>query len=261
MFDFLPSHRRAALRKQPLTESERVVVERNVPQAATLDEATRAELEGLIRVFLEEKSFEGCGGLALTDEIRVTIAAEACLLLLHRLPHHEADVYPNVDAILVYPGAYRAPTRETAGPVVVETEQGRIGESWTKGLVVLAWDHVRPGALHVHGQNVVLHEFAHQLDSEDGAMSGSPELGTRARYASWARVLGEEYSDLSARVHEGRPSDIDPYGATNPAEFFAVVTEMFFERPRAMKRRHPALYAELAGFYLQDPAGATVKDG
>jgi len=244
-------HRREALRKEPLTVAERAILEKNVPYLGRLDEADRKELEGLVRIFLAEKSFEGCGGLELTEEIKVTIAAQACLLLLHR----ENDMYPGVDAILVYPSAYRAPTKTNVGGVVLEGEQARLGESWVRGVVVLAWDHVKSGAAQpTDGQNVVLHEFAHQLDGEDGAMDGSPELGARARYTSWAHVLGDEFAELSKRLHAGLRSDIDPYGATNPAEFFAVVTEMFFEKPRAMKERHPALYEELARFYKQDPA-------
>ena len=251
MFDLFKHHRRAALRAEPLTPDERAVVARNVPYLAKLDEADRTELEGLIRVFLAEKSFEGCGGLELTGEIKLTIAAQACLLLLHR----ETDFYPGVEAILVYPGSYRAPTRSNAAGVVIEGEQARLGESWTRGVVVLAWDHVRSGASQpADGQNVVLHEFAHQLDGESGAMDGAPDLGARARYTSWAHVLGDEFDELSQKLHAGRSSDIDPYGATNPAEFFAVVTEMFFEKSRAMKQRHPALYDELAAFYEQDPA-------
>jgi len=200
---------------------------------------------------LAEKSFEGCGGLTLTDEIKLTIAGQACLLLLHR----ETDIYPNVDSILVYPSAYRVPTEQYDGLVVVQEDQTRLGESWQRGLVVLAWDHVLSGAAQpCDGQNVVLHEFAHQLDSEDGVMNGTPDLGARARFTSWAHVLGDEFAELSERLHAGRSSDIDPYGATNPAEFFAVLTEMFFEKPRALKRRHAELYAELAEFYKQDPA-------
>jgi Mlc titration factor MtfA (ptsG expression regulator) len=252
MAGFFKSHRRAALLREPLSPSERAVVQRNVPFAAKLNDADRKELEGLIRVFLAEKSFEGCGGLELTEEIRVTIAAEACLLLLHR----ETDFYPNVDAILVYPGAFRAPGVHKVGDVVVEGPEARVGESWTKGLVVLAWDRVKPSGTHPDGHSVVFHEFAHQLDSEDGLMNGSPDLGSRTRYASWGRVLGEEFDELSQRLHDGRPTDIDTYGATSPAEFFAVVTEMFFESPRALKERHPALYGELSTFYAQDPADA-----
>jgi Mlc titration factor MtfA (ptsG expression regulator) len=155
----------------------------------------------------------------------------------------------------VYPSAYRVPTQEHDGAVVIEGDQTRLGESWQRGLVVLAWDHVLSGAAQPRdGQNVVLHEFAHQLDSEDGVMNGTPDLGARARFTSWGHVLGDEFSELSQRLHAGRRSDIDPYGATNPAEFFAVLTEMFFEKPRALKRRHPELYQELAAFYKQDPA-------
>jgi Mlc titration factor MtfA (ptsG expression regulator) len=251
MFDFFKKRRRAALREQPLTESERAILARNVPYLARLSAADREELDGLVRIFLTEKSFEGCGGLELTEEIRVTIAAQASILLLHR----DTDIYPNVDSILVYPSAYRVPTKRNDGAVVIEGDEARIGESWTRGVVVLAWDHVKADAARPgDGQNVVLHEFAHQLDSEDGAMDGAPDLGTRARYTAWAHVLGDEYAELSARLHAGRASDIDAYGATNAPEFFAVVTEMFFEKSRAMKARHPDLYAELAAFYQQDPA-------
>jgi MtfA peptidase len=256
MLHWFKSQRRAALRAVPLTPSERAIVERNVPFAAKLGEADRAELEGLVRIFLAEKAFEGCGGLELTEEIRVTIAVQACFLLLHR----ETDMYPGVDAILVYPSAYRAPTQRNDGGVVIESNQTRLGESWTRGVVVLAWDHVKSGALRPSdGHNVVLHEFAHQLDSEGGAMDGAPDLGARERYGSWAQVLGHEFADLSRRLHTGRPSDIDAYGATSPAEFFAVITEMFFERPHAMKDHHPQLYDELAAFYRQDPASFNVS--
>jgi len=257
MFDFFKNRRREALRTQPLSPEERAVLDKNIPFLSGLNHEDRAELEALVRIFLAEKSFEGCGGLTLTDEIKLTIAGQACLLLLHR----ETDIYPNVDAILVYPSAYRVPTEQHDGLVVVHEDQTRLGESWQRGLVVLAWDHVLSGAAQPRdGQNVVLHEFAHQLDSEDGAMDGTPKLASdgpwraRARYTSWAHVLGDEFEELSRRLHAGRSSDIDPYGATNPAEFFAVLTEMFFEKPRALQRRHPALYAELAEFYKQDPA-------
>jgi Mlc titration factor MtfA (ptsG expression regulator) len=251
MFDFFKNHRRQALLKQPLTSEERAVLDKNVPYVAELGTEDRSELEGLVRIFVTEKHFEGCAGLELTPEIKLTIAAQACLLLLHR----ETDIYPNVDSILVYPSAYRVPTEQHDGLVVVQENQARLGESWQRGLVVLSWDHALAGAAQPHdGQNVVLHEFAHQLDGEDGPMNGTPVLGARARYTAWAHVLGDEFDELSRRLHAGRRSDIDPYGATNPAEFFAVVTEMFFEKPRALKKRHAELYAELAAFYRQDPA-------
>jgi Mlc titration factor MtfA (ptsG expression regulator) len=230
---------------------ERAVLDKNIPYLTNLSAQDRTELEALVRIFVAEKTFEGCGGLLLTDEIKLTIAGQACLLLLHR----ETDIYPNVDAIVVYPSAYRVPTEQHDGAVVLQEDQARLGESWQRGLVVLAWDHVLSGAAEPRdGQNVVLHEFAHQLDGESGDMNGTPELHARARYTSWAHVLGTEFEELSRRLHAGRSSDIDPYGATNPAEFFAVLTEMFFEKPRALKSRHAELYAELAEFYKQDPA-------
>src|SRR5690606_32830266 len=142
----------------------------------------RRELRGHIRVFLAEKHFEGCGGLTLTDEIEVTIAAQACLLLLHR----ETDYYPRLITILVYPSTYVAHAREPiGGGMVIEGEVARLGEAWKDGVVVLAWDDVLAGASDLHdGHNVVLHEFAHQLDQEDGTADGAPVLGRRSRYVT-----------------------------------------------------------------------------
>jgi Mlc titration factor MtfA (ptsG expression regulator) len=254
MLDLFKNRRRAALRAQPLAEARWAVIDANIPYVRTFDPDTRHELGELVQIFLAEKRFEGCGGLELTEEIRVTIAAQACVLLLHR----ESDVYPDLDTILVYPHAYRAPAPSRVSPGTVIKDDARIGESsWKTGVVVLAWDHVKTETHAVPpGINVVLHEFAHQLDGEDGAIDGAPPLSTRARYRSWAQVLGEEYAELSRRWQEGLESDIRPYGATNPGEFFAVVTEKFFEEPAEMKTRHPRLYAELAAFYRQDPAAA-----
>jgi Mlc titration factor MtfA (ptsG expression regulator) len=245
------SHRRAALRAQPLPDAWSAILAANVPYVAKLPPADRTELEGHLKVFLAEKKFEGCGGLELTDEIRVTIAAQACRLLLHR----ETDYFPELDVILVYPHAYVAKTSAyLAGGLSVDDQQARLGQS-AAGVVVLTWDEVRRDATDVHdGHNVTLHEFAHQLDQEDGAADGAPVLGSRAMYTAWAHVLGDEFAQLVDDVDKHRRTDIDAYGATNPAEFFAVVTEMFFEKPEPLKRRHPQLYEQLALFYHQDPA-------
>ncbi len=253
MFDFWKKRRRAELRAAPFPDALRAHVLANVPYVRTLSDDDRRELEALVQVFLAEKTFEGCGGLTITDEIRVTIAAQACLLLLHR----ETDMYPELASIVVYPHAYRATRQHRDGLVTIESEEARLGESWSLGTIVLAWDHVQRGARSSgDGHNVVLHEFAHQLDAEDGSVDGAPDLGSRARYVAWAKVLGTEFEELSSRIHAGRASDIDAYGATSPPEFFAVVTEMFFEVPVELKRRHPALYEELRAFYQQDPAAA-----
>jgi len=249
MLDFLfKGKRREALLKAPLSAEQRATVHRNVPYVATLSHEEQVELDGHIQIFLAEKRFEGCAGLELTDEIKLTIAAQACILLLHR----ETDYYPGVESILVYPSTYIVKNvRQMLGAVAVEGDQTRVGESWVRGVVVLAWDAVKSGARNPHdGHNVVFHEFAHQLDADGSGDS----FGSRSSYMAFARALGDEYEELVRRVVEHLPTDIDAYGATNPAEFFAVVTEAFFERGAELEERHPELYAVLREFYRQDPA-------
>lgn len=248
----LKRKKRRRLRDRPFPETWAEILQKNVAYYHRLTPEEQAELRGHIQVFLDEKVFEGCGGLAITDEIRVTIAAQACILLLHR----ETDYFPTLRSILVYPHHYDAPvTERLSGGVVVEGVQGRLGESWYRGPVVLSWDEVQRTAHdHNDAHNVVFHEFAHQLDSESGANEGLPLLPLRSMYVVWARVLGREYAHLLSEIEHHHRSDLDAYGATNPAEFFAVVTEAFFEKPRQLKQRHPQLYDQLASFYRQDPA-------
>jgi hypothetical protein len=241
---------------RPFPEEWRAIMTKNVSMIETLTPDEQRELEKLMLAFVDEKNFEGAGGLVVTDEMKVTIAAQACVLLLHR----DTDIYPKLESIVIYPSAYKAKKVDAlASGVVIENEQGRLGESWHQGLVVLAWDAVRSGTMNASdGRNVVLHELAHQLDQEDGVADGAPDLQTRELRKSWAEVLGAEYEDLREHVHVGRSSDIDEYGATNPAEFFAVLTEMFFEQGPRLKSSHPDLYAEFATFYRQDPAARPV---
>jgi Mlc titration factor MtfA (ptsG expression regulator) len=251
MFGFFKQKRREQRRAAPFPAEWLEIIERNVPLYGRLPEPDRTELQGHIQVFLDEKVFEGCGGLELTDEIRLTIAAQACLLLLHR----ETDYYKRLITILVYPSAYVAKGVESlGGGVVLEGPQGRLGEAWTDGVVVLSWDSVRSGAADIRdGQNVVLHEFAHQLDQEDGVADGAPILERRSSYVAWARDLGSEYEQLREDKKRNRKTVLDTYGATNPAEFFAVATECFFEKPAQLKKKHPELYEELKEYYRQDP--------
>ena len=251
MLRLFKHHRRRKLLDAPFPEEWLAIIERNVPIYSRLPEADQAELRGDVAVFIDEKIFEGCGGLEMTDEIRVTIAAQACLLLLHR----ETDYYPDLRTILVYPSTYVAPITEhgDAG-LITEGESARLGEAWTHGAVVLSWDAVRRGAADFHdGQNVVLHEFAHKLDQESGDANGAPPLEHTSMYVAWARVLGAAYAELQRESRLGHRDVLDAYGATNPAEFFAVATEAFFEKPAQLKRKHPELYEELALYYQQDP--------
>jgi MtfA peptidase len=252
MFGRFRNRRRERLRSQPFPPAWLTIIERNVSIYDRLPQADQRELHGHIQVFLAEKHFEGCGGLELTDEIKVTIAAQACLLLLHR----ETSYYPRLITILVYPHAYVAKSVESiGGGIVLEGETARLGEAWKEGVVVLSWDDVRRGASDLHdGHNVVLHEFAHQLDQQDGTADGAPILEHRSQYVTWARVLSDEYDQLRRDTEQGRRDVLDEYGATNPAEFFAVATECFFEKPSQLRRKHPQLYEELKAYYRQDPA-------
>jgi len=222
----------------------------NVVLYRYLPDSLKKELKGHILVFLSEKIFEGCAGLKITDDIRVTIAAQACILLLNRKPTY----YPKLYTILVYPSAYVAKQVTVKGMEHTEEMSVRGGESWTRGEVVLTWDYVRKSAIDLaFGHNVVLHEFAHQLDQEDGSANGAPILEKGTSYRTWAMVLSKEYKNLKRKALSGRKDIMDYYGATNPAEFFAVATETFFERPKQMKLTHPELYDELKSYYRLDP--------
>ena len=249
---------REKLKAGPFPAAWALILQERFPLYNRLPEADRNELHGHIQVFLAEKRFEGCGGLEVTEEMKLCIAAQACLLLLHR----QSDYYPGLRSILVYPNSYFTKTiRHIGAGVMEEGHDYRLGEAWETGAVVLAWDAVHHGTANPDdGHNVVFHEFAHQLDFEDGRADGAPFLAMddpwyrrKDRYKTWARVLSGEYEQLRANVEKGEPSVIDEYGATNPAEFFAVATETFFERPRELQQRHPALYEELKAFYRQDP--------
>jgi MtfA peptidase len=250
---FLRGRRRRRLRAQPVPPAWRATIESRFALYRGLSPEDREKLLAHVHVFLAEKKFEGCAGLEVTDEIRVTVAAQACLLLLRQA---DPTYYPNCDVILVYPHAYVArQTQLLPGGIVVEGDSARLGESWTRGVVVLSWDDVREGASDARdGHNVVLHEFAHQLDQEDGSSDGAPVLERRSQYVAWARILSAEYAELQRAAETGRRTDIDTYGATNAAEFFAVATEAFFERPGTLRKKHPELYDELRMFYRQDPA-------
>jgi Mlc titration factor MtfA (ptsG expression regulator) len=219
------------------------IIQKNIPPYAKLTPEMQQQVQDYTQKFLYDKSFEGCGGLILNDEIKVTIAAQASLLLLNR----EVRCYPKLFSVLVYPSSYVARDE-------LDRESVRLGESWRTGAVVLAWDSVKRGATNfADGHNLVIHEFAHQLDQEDGAGDGAPILDGHSSYAVWAEVLSGEYERLRKRVSKSRKSVMDAYGATNPAEFFAVASETFFEKPKQLSRDCPELYDELRRFYQVDP--------
>ncbi len=254
MFDWWRRLSRADVIAQPFPVELRELLLRTVPCAQLLTGAERERLEALVRIFNSEKSFEAAGGLTLTYEMRVAIAGRACLLVLWRVELDE-PLYPELDTIIVYPSTYQASVTKREGYVHFEGNEARLGESWQRGAVVISWAAAQAGAANpVDGHDVVLHEFAHQLDAEDGGMDGTPELGSLDRYAVWSKVAGREYAALIEDLERHRPTTIDPYGATNAPEFFAVLVEQFFEKPRALAAQHAALYRELAAFFRFDPA-------
>lgn len=241
--------RRALAR--PLPPAALSALRRYVPIHDRLAPELQEQLHRLVKQFLHQKKFVGCAGLDVTDEMRVAIAGQACLLLLNRT----TGVYPSLRTILLYPGAFAA-ARQDVGPggVVTHFRQTMLGESWQDGRVVLSWDDTERGALAWDGHNVVLHEFAHQLDSESGATNGAPYLGSSENYRNWSEVLSRDYAHLRRAAWMGsQDSVLDHYGATSPAEFFAVATETFFGKPWQLAQRHPALYDELAKYYRVDP--------
>ena len=166
------------------------------------------------------------------------------------------DYYPQLESILVYPHAYEAPSeRHISDYLVEEGTEVREGESWYRGSMVLSWEDVQRGAADPgDGENVVFHEFAHQLDDESGAADGTPLLDSIEQWRSWVAVFQAEFEALQDDDARGRRTLLDPYGAESPPEFFAIATECFFERPRELKKRHAKLYEQLHGYYKQDPA-------
>jgi Mlc titration factor MtfA (ptsG expression regulator) len=245
--------KRQQLRAQPFPGDWDAMLRRNFPLYSRLPDEDRGELHGHIHVFLDEKKFEGCGGLELTDEVRVTIAAQACLLLLHR----ETDYFPVMTSIFVYPSLFFAEVaEEDEAGIVTEFQEDRSGEAWDYGPVVLSWEDALVGASGEEGgYNSVIHEFVHQLDLENGAADGVPQLDGGEQYAEWERVFTEAYERFERRLDAGRHTVLDEYGAEGPDEFFAVAAEHFFQTPVELRDEAPELYEQLRMYFRQDPAG------
>ena len=251
MFRYFKNRRRKRLASRPFPPAWQSVIIRRIPFFSQLSTADQQELRSHVRIFLAEKQFEGCNGLQITEDITVTIAAQACLLLLHR----DTDYFPRLVTILVYPAAYVAPVVEySEHGLVTEGEDVLDGEAWQEGVVVLSWKDVRADAANPgKGKNLVLHEFAHQLDMEDNEDNGVPLLPRAGMYTEWKEILSAEYAQLRSDTENGRTTVLYEYGAEDPAEFFAVATECFFMKPGALRIRHPELYRIFTEFYQQDP--------
>jgi MtfA peptidase len=243
--------RRSRIRRQAFPPAWRDILRRRMPLYSKLPTALQLRLKKHVQVLVAEKPFIGCAGLQVTTEMRVLIAAQAALLLLNG----NGGYFPQLRQILVYPGAFVVQRSHSDGSGLTHDSRRTLaGESWQQGQVLLSWGHVLAGAADANdGHNVVIHEFAHQLDQERGHANGTPWLGRRDAYARWAAVLSAEFSALQTRVAQGLAGLIDPYAATNAAEFFAVVSEHFFEQAPDLASQHPALYGEFSRYYGVDP--------
>lgn len=222
------------------------------PSLSRLDRRERQRLRKLASLFLHEKTVTGAGGLTVDASMRVYIAAQACLLILNL----DLDAFDGWSEIIVYPDTFVVTRQERdAAGVVHETRRPLGGEAWSQGPVVLSWADAKPGA-HPHGSssNVILHEFAHKLDMLNGPADGVPPLHGTERRESWAAALSEAYDTLHHQVERRHHTAIDPYGAESPAEFFAVLTEVFFEQPARLRDSYRDVYDQLRLFYRQDPA-------
>lgn len=243
--------RRQKLSKEALHPNHIAILHEKVTLYSRLSQALKEELHGHINIFLDEKNFIGCAGVVVNDEMRIVVAGNACMLLLQGAQRR----FVGFTSIMLYPEAYVAHEVRHDGLVATEQASARAGESWVRGPIVLSWADVHAGSLNADdGHNVVIHEFAHKLDEQSGRMNGLPVLATAAQREAWRDVLTAEYSALNQRAEQGRNKVLDTYGTTSPAEFFAVASESFFEKPVQMQQRLPALYAQLQDFYQIDPA-------
>lgn len=248
--------RRRVLERKPLPDAlwQRVVARLPLLEGLTADELER--LRQWVILFLDDKDIHAAAGFAVTEEMRVAIAAQACLLILNL----DMDYYRGWVEVIVYPDEF-VPEREymdDAG-VVHMVREPFAGESWLAGPVLLSWADVECAG-EEPGYNVVIHEFAHKLDMLNGEPNGFPPLHADMSRAAWSEAFGSAYKDFCARVEAGEDTLIDPYGAESPAEFFAVMTEAFFETPDAVQESYPEVYRQLCAFYRQDPAVRVERD-
>lgn len=245
--------RKAALLAETLYPDERAYLERGVPVFSQLPPELKHKLEGKMNLFLHQVEFVGCNGLEVTEEMQLSIAAQACLLVLGR-----NIWYDDLRQILIYPGSFRSLQENRVGYVVTEQTVERLGESWTHGPVILSWQHSASGmADPADGHNVVFHEFAHKLDDLTGHTNAIPLLAEGQSFEEWEDAMLSSYERHARAVERGRKTLLDPYGAQSHVEFFAVAVEVFFEQPKPLRDEEPALYAQLSKLFQLDPANWT----
>lgn len=236
---------KALLEAGPLSDEDRSFLAEHFRLYQDIPAPIREKMEPIIQVLVAEKNFEACGEMEeVTREMKVVIMAQAALLLVGR----SHRLYPKLQSILLYPNAFKGGRHDEDDKTV------RLGESWESGSVILSWKSVEKGGENDEdGHNVVIHEFAHQLDQENRHADGLPQLENRAAVGNWAHAFSAAYKHFCKDLDSGRKTVMDSYGATNPAEFFAVATETFFEKAKKLHKDYPELYEQLETYYGLDP--------
>ncbi|MFC4161081.1 M90 family metallopeptidase [Chitinimonas lacunae] len=237
-------------RPDPLATVQWPRLLRRMPLLSGLDADEKAKLEACMRVFLNTKSIQGAGGLEVDETMRLGIAAQACLPIMELDP----KAYDDWNEVIVYPAAFirSGDWTDDFGIVTEEREEILLGEARGDGPMVLSWEDAAH-APRLDGHNVVIHESAHKLDMKNGRPNGMPPLHRGMSRADWSRAFSHAYRDFCRRLDRGEHSEIDPYAAENPAEFFAVLSEYFFELPHLLADSYPEVYHQLSLFYRQDP--------
>ena len=240
---------RRILRRNPLPHHIWHGVTRRALVLRGLDAVQMAHLRELTTWFIDQKSITGVQGLEVTPSMKVAVAAQACLLILNL----GVEYFDGWVEVILYPGAFRVHHAEMDSLGLVHNEASALtGESWLRGPVILSWDDVERDTFHYHaGHNVVLHELAHKLDGLNGVTNGMPPLRSGMSRKRWAEALGAAYDVLCLEVAAGESAFINPYAATNPAEFFAVLSEYFFTAPDILKNCCPSVHKQLTLFYRQ----------
>lgn len=252
MWNWWKTRRRRKLRSLPFPADWEETLLHDFSDWHRINDAERQSIREFLQVFIKEKNWEGCGGLEMTDRVQVVVSAQVGLMVLGLTDYY----FDHVLSILVYPDAYRAPnsTRNRTG-VVDDRGSARMGEAWWQGPVILSWRHSLEGARNLDSENLVCHEFAHQLDMMNGQfVDGTPPLDSEEQYQVWTTAMTQGYEELKKRLRNRQPSILRRYGLTNPGEFFAVSTEAFFAAPEELFEDYPDVYEALRSFYGQDPA-------
>ncbi|MDP7069846.1 MAG: zinc-dependent peptidase [Phycisphaerales bacterium] len=248
----LKKHHRRKLLEGPFPEAWENTLLSDVPYLTLLNDVERGQVRDTVRILVDEKYWEGCDGLDVTDTMRVVVAAHAAIMLLHL---DTTDYLHNVRTFLLYPAAYLQTQERIGSDGLVHSGSANLGEAWYNGPVVLSWRDTMVAARHPgRGLNVVFHELAHAVDMMTGSTNGTPMLRDRSHYADWHRIMSDTFAELRSTYARGGRDPIRPYGLTNVAEFFAVTTECFFDAPRPLQAAHPKVYEQFSRFWGQDPA-------